>query len=693
MDTLTALFSLGSLLAAVITTDGAGAPDNPARGVDPRSANLLPNASFEAGEEMLDGWESRAWSNTQQNAAWGMEAAGRTGRCVTIRAVNDDGADAAWTARVTVKPGTFYRLSGWIRTVGVKGATGALLNIQNMQAVRTPAVRGTSEWTHVSTVFWTGESPLELEINCLFGGWGVSTGQAWYDDIALDEIGVAKPTTAMVTVDVDAAVTPYSRMVFGGFLEHFDHQIYGGVFDPGSPLSDYQGFRMDVVEALRELRVPVIRWPGGCFASGYHWRDGVGRSRRPSDDMAWGVREPNTFGTDEFVEFCRSVGCEPYICNNAGNGTIEEMRDWVEYCNGAQGEMADLRRAGGHPEPLDVRIWSIGNENWGGHEIGTKTKEEWGGLVRDAAKAMRAADPDIELTAAALPDRQWTLPLLEAAGEYLDLISIHFYWIPNWGELHKPSYLDCIMESEGPEALISDAVSVLDEAGYRHRIKIAVDEWNLRSWHHPGFPRKTVQDYDDPEVAKLVDARDRSLDPTQYTMADALFAASFLNACLRHAEDVGTANIAPIVNTTGPLYVHPGGIVKRTSFHALAMYANLLGSHVGRTEVSAGLLVNGTRFVPVVDAIATVDEAGGAWSIALVNRHPSEPMDCTLVLGDHLPTGAFDATVLAGDSPDAYNDIDHPGRVVPERTRLEFRDGLTKLPPHSLSIVTIPVKR
>ncbi len=132
---------------------------------------------------------------------------------------------------------------------------------------------------------------------------------------------------ATLTIDTDAPSKAYSPMIFGGFLEHFDHQIYGGVFEPGSPLSDKNGFRKDVVAALKELRVPVVRWPGGCYASGYHWEAGVGKQRRPTDDMAWGVVEPNTFGTDEFVELCRLLGWQPYICNNAGNGTIEEMRE------------------------------------------------------------------------------------------------------------------------------------------------------------------------------------------------------------------------------------------------------------------------------------------------------------------------------------------------------------------------------
>ena len=496
-------------------------------------------------------------------------------------------------------------------------------------------------------------------------------------------------TQATVIIDTGARSIPYSPMIFGGFLEHFDHQIYGGVFEPGSPLSDKKGFRKDVIAALKELRCPIVRWPGGCYASGYHWETGVGKQRRPTDDMAWGVIEPNTFGTDEFVELCRLLGWQPYICNNAGNGTIEEMKNWVEYCNASKGAYARMRMDNGYAKPLNVNLWSIGNENWGAHEIGYKPIEQWAPLVLAAAKAMKAADPHIQLTAAALPTREWSLPLLKMAGPYLDYISIHGYWLPLWGKNDMPDYLTCIMHSESPEQMIANYIGVLQESGYRGRIKIAFDEWNLRGWHHEGFPRKEVQDYSNPEVIRLVAAREKNHIASQYTMADALFSASFLNACLRHAEDVGMANIAPLVNTRGPLFVHPQGIVKRTHFHTLAMYANELEKRVGKLEIEADPLAHNGKSVPVVDAIATVSESGKHWAIALVNRNPEKAVVCTVKMKDRPLQGSYQAVVLAGDSPDAYNDIANPNRVVPQRTKLTFAKGRVSLPPHSLTIIKV----
>ena len=651
--------------------------------------NLLQNASFE--QKMNDGlpsWSSQVWHG-EDDVRLEESSSGHDGsNCISI--ASDGGADAAWKTTVQVEKGGWYRLSGWIRTENVRGAVGALLNIQNTR-IQTPAVYGTRDWTYVSKVF---EAPAnEVTILCLFGGWGASVGQAWYDEVSLGPVNESEvphgEVGAVVRIDPTAPAIPYDPMIFGGFLEHFDHQVYGGIYDPESPLADEKGFRRDVIQALKELKVPVVRWPGGCFVSGYHWEYGVGEDRQPTDDMAWGVVEPNTFGTDEYVELCRVMGWEPYICNNAGNGTIEEMRNWVEYCNGSDGAYAKLRKENGYSEPRNVPIWSIGNENYHPTEIGYKPIETWAPFVRDAAKEMKSVDPSIKLTAAAQATREWTLPLLKEAGPYLDYISIHSYWLHLWENNKMPDYLTCIMYSEGPEETISDYVRILDEAGYRGKIKIAYDEWNLRSWHHPKFPRLTVQDYSDPEVQRLIKAREKNEIPSQYTMADALFTASFFNACLRHADDVAMSNIAPIINTRGPLYVYPGGVVKRTHFHAMALFANELEPRVGQLDLLASNLTYGNRSVPVADAVATVDESGKKWAVTLINRDPDLPLKCRVLFGDSPLDGSFEALVLGADSAEAFNDIEHPNRVAPKEVTLTAEQGLVTLPPHSLTILNV----
>lgn len=492
---------------------------------------------------------------------------------------------------------------------------------------------------------------------------------------------------ASIVISVDAPARKYDPMIFGGFIEHLGRQIYGGFFEPGSPLADSEGFRLDVIEAIRELKVPVIRWPGGCFVDSYHWKMGVGKVRQPYDDDRWGVRESNAFGTHEFIELCRRLEAEPYICQNS-LASIQEMSDWVAYCNDTTGEFAKLRSENGHPEPFNVGIWSVGNEKVGKGYIDK---------VRDTAAAMKQVDPSIQVTCSGShgPSAYIDPYLFETAGEHLDLLSIHEYWIPNFQTHQTPDYLSCMMLSEKPDAHLDAVVDSIEKAGMRERITIAFDEWNLRSWHHPGFsghhPRKV--DHQDPEVMALIQARDKSLDPSLYTMADALFCASFFNACLRHADDVAMANIACLVNQTGPLYVHPEGIVRRTHFHAMAMYANLLKEHVVGAHIESDRLTHGESSVAMVDAIATVDESGANWAVALVNRHPSEAVLCTLEIGALPIDGTYKATILTGDSPDAYNDIEHPDRVAPRKTALTFAQGTVRLPPHSLCIVEVPLQK
>ena len=495
----------------------------------------------------------------------------------------------------------------------------------------------------------------------------------------------ASSNQASIIINTDNATKNYDPMIFGGFIEHFGRQIYGGIFDPGSPLADEKGFRLDVIEALKELNVPVIRWPGGCFVDAYHWKKGVVEKREAYGDFRWGVIEPNTFGTDEFVELCRRIGAEPYICHN-GLSDVQENLDWVAYCNATEGKFAEMRKDNGHPEPFNVKFWSVGNERYDTAYVNR---------VRNTAKAMKERYPGIQITCSGSQGSEGKrMPgvksyLMETAGEYLDYVSVHNYWLPRGNELPKYEYMTAIVRSEMPETYMKIIAESLRDRGMG-QLKIAFDEWNLRAWQHPGFPRNKVDNYEDPEILKLVEKRINGNDlNSQYTMSDALFTASFFNACLRHSENVTMANIAPLVNTRGPLYVHPDGIVKRTHYHTMAMYANKLKEQVAPTQVSADKLIYYQESVDVVDAIATVDKSGNKWAIALVNRHPSENVNCSLKIGEKLLSGIYKATILASDSPDAYNDIEHSNTVVPKEIKLNFKKGVTSLPPHSLIIVYV----
>ena len=508
------------------------------------------------------------------------------------------------------------------------------------------------------------------------GAWGhIKVDYICQSDVA--------PVTGANSVSVfkDAQLMKYDPMIFGHFIEHFHRQVYGGLYEPGSELSDENGFRKDVIAALQEIKTPIVRWPGGCFVSSYHWIDGVGPNRQPFYDKAWRVEDPNTFGTAEFVKWCRLVGCEPYICTNAGTGTPEEMSDWVEYCNLNIGKFGRMRQAHGDKEPFNVKYWSIGNENYGSWEVGAKTAEEWSLMVRESGKMMIFTDPDVQLFAAALPDENWTLPLLNKAGYLLKYVSIHGYW-DGLAHHNNPSpYMDCMLRTKSPEDSIVRTIGVLEKARLRGRVHIAFDEWNLRGWHHPGHGR-TYMD---------IPARDKNDINSTYTMADALFSACFLNSCPRRCDDVKIACFSPIVNTRGALYVYPKGIVKRTTYHVFWMYTNLLEQNVLPIHLNSELLLWKDTSTDKVDAVLSSNNERTRFVLAAVNKDPSKDVQLQLdfvSLVGCVPT-QVEATILSGSSPDDYNDIGAENRVVPVKQTLTVKDGAITLPPHSLSFITI----
>ena len=481
-----------------------------------------------------------------------------------------------------------------------------------------------------------------------------------------------------------------SPLLYGHFIEHFHRQIYGGLFQPGHPLSDGDGFRTDILEAIRRIRVPILRWPGGCFVSSYHWKEAVGPERHPSFDKAWRVEDPNTFGTDEYILLCRKLGCEPYICTNAGTGTAEEMSDWVEYCNlETEGRWAKNRIRNGHPQPYGVKYWSIGNENYGHWEIGAKSAQEWGLLVREAAKMMKHVDPDAQLSAAALSDPAWNLNLLQHAGPFLDWISIHEYW-DMMPEVQNPAtYEQCMAFTDQLDHSVREVRGMLAALRLEGKIRIAFDEWNLRSWHHPNV--HTIRQ----GVGRdsYLTPRDKNDDNSLYTMADAVFAACFLNAMLRHCDIVGMANFAPILNTRGCIYSYDGGIVLRSTYHVFDLYVNWLGDTVIDlwSEPSPLMTVphklGGERTVACLDLVATTFSGRETIAISAVNKDPDHPHSISIPLAR---PSMLTLLTLNGDSKDAYNDVGHTGvQVIRQDIGPCSCSAEIELPPHSVSILRI----
>ena len=483
-------------------------------------------------------------------------------------------------------------------------------------------------------------------------------------------------------------------MIYGHFIEHFHRQIYGGIYDPENPLSDEDGLRTDVLDAMRHIKVPVLRWPGGCFVSSYHWKDAVGEKRTPFFDKAWRVEDPNTFGTDEYVNMCRKIGCEPYICTNAGTGTAEEMSDWVEYCNlENEGQYARWRIANGCEKPHKVKYWSVGNENYGAWEIGAKSAEEWGRLVAEASKMIKHVDPETELTAAALTDLDWNINLLRMSSQFLDWISIHRYWDDVHEHNDLADYETVMAFTNHTGDSIRKVRGLLEAMGLEKKIRIAFDEWNLRGWCHPNAHTVsqgvTKEDYLYP--------RDLNDDNSKYTMADAVFSACFLNECNRNCDIVGMANFAPIVNTRGCIYTYKEGIVLRSTYHVFDLYVNYLGDVIldawseGMKSMEARNSASGqTETTELIDVLATEfsDREGAA--LAIVNKHPDEAQEITL---DLEAEGEAVLYYIAGSSTESYNDVDREEVRIQREDMGVYTPGMrVSVKPHSVGVIQIGVK-
>lgn len=482
-----------------------------------------------------------------------------------------------------------------------------------------------------------------------------------------------------------------SSFLYGHFIEHFHRQIYGGIYDPQSPFADEDGFRKDVISALKKIKIPILRWPGGCFVSSYHWKDAVVKNRSPFFDKAWRVEDPNTFGTDEYIKLCRKLDCEPYICTNAGTGTPEEMSDWVEYCNlESEGKYAKWRMKNGYPKPYKVKYWSIGNENYGFWEIGAKDSAQWGRLVKESAKMIKHVDPLTELSAAALTDLDWNLTLLREAGDFLDWISIHQYWDGINQTNDYANYEESMAYTYRIGHSIEKVRGLLIAMNLEKKIKIAFDEWNLRGWYHPNVHTinqgVTKEEYLYP--------RDENDDNTKYTMADAVFTACFLNELNRNCDIVGMANYAPAVNTRGCIYTCPEGIVLRTTYHVFDLYVNYMGDLILNTwkENSPMITVRDKNHQSV--SISAIDIVASKWSdkpgiaIAAVNKDPGRSLNLSLDIAGI--QGTIKQFYIAGNSTESYNDVQHEEvKILEKDLGILDKERPITLAPHSVNVIQI----
>lgn len=489
-----------------------------------------------------------------------------------------------------------------------------------------------------------------------------------------------------IKIDPERITGDIDRNIFGGFAEHLGRCIYGGLYEPDSPKADEDGFRKDVLEALQRLNMPLIRYPGGNFASGYRWRDGIGPAdQRPARiDLAWHDVESNRFGTDEFVRYCRKLGTEPYLVVNCGDGDLREAKDWVEYCNGPAGTaLADLRVKNGSPEPHNVRYWGIGNEVDGAWQIGYKTPSEYARACTEYAKVMKWVDPSIKIVASAVShwEGAWLERirlLMEQCAPHIDYLSLHWY-VGN-PEDDFSAYM-CVPEMleqrlSAVEGLV-EAVSL--QRGIAKPIPLAVDEWNVWYRTHPQYGIRA-------EESKLEEI---------YNLEDALVAALQLNLFLRHARTVRMANIAQVVNVIAPVFTNPDGLFLQTIFYPFELYSRTCGSHAVDALFSGDTFSSGDhKGVPMLDVAATINAGKRQLVLYAVNRSRQRFTETEIKLTSGVFTG--DATVFVINGPDieAENSFEKPDEVGPTQYSVETKErSLTfSFEPHSVTAMVFGIR-
>jgi len=493
-----------------------------------------------------------------------------------------------------------------------------------------------------------------------------------------------KPTK--LTLHTRFQIAPVDPRLFGGFLEHLGRAVYQGVYEPESAHADEDGFRRDVMGALRRLDMTAMRYPGGNFASGYHWQDGIGmRESRPTvRELAWQSIEPNHFGTDEFIRLCRKMGWTPMLTVNLGTGTPEEARDWVEYCNCPTGtRVADQRAANGSREPYGVDLWCLGNEMDGPWQLGHVPADQYAIRAQQAAKMMKDVDPGLELVACGscttrLPTyMEWDRTVLEYLGDLADYVSLHRY-VGNRAD-DTPDYL-AVGASIDQQIEEMDAVCRYVQARRRSakRAYLCFDEWNV--WYKDRTGNGQGQFA--PHLIEEV-----------YNLEDALVVAEFLNSFLRHADSVKIANLAQIVNVIAPLLTRGDEILIQPTFFPFEMFSRRRQGTALRVAVQGPGYEGATNgWVHTVDASAILGE--GRLQVFCVNRSLDEPTMLRIEVADADIVGLESGEVLYGSDPKAVNTFEQPDVVLPqvvEGVRLVDGRAEVELPPLSVAAMTFTI--
>lgn len=498
---------------------------------------------------------------------------------------------------------------------------------------------------------------------------------------------------ARIKIDVDRTIGEVNENIYGNFVEHLGRCVYGGIYDPDSPHADEDGFRKDVLEAAKDLKIPNMRYPGGNFVSNYDWKDGVGPERPNRLELAWQRLETNEVGTNEFMKFAKKLDTEPFFAVNMGTGTIKEAQEWVEYCNVKEGPYyAELRKKHGYPEPYNIKYWSLGNEMDGYWQMGHLNAIDYTKKAREAGKLMRLTSPEIKLIATgssnyrpdANPD-EWNRTILEELKDYIDYIALHIY-VGNPDDNYY-NFMATPMVIEERTQIVKGMINEVMQRTIRRDhtddpIYIAWDEYNVWYRARSGENMKG----------------DRALEE-KYNLEDALVISGMLNAFIRNADVVKMANMAQLVNVIGPIFTSKDDMFKQTIYYPLELFANNMhGTSLDlfvecdtydTEEFYLGLGETTTKQtdVPYLDVSATYkdDEV----TIAVVNRHKDKAITTDMIAQTGEFSGNLEVYEVNGPDIKSRNDF---AKTTVETKKVENIKAIGKtatyaFPPHSLTLI------
>lgn len=482
------------------------------------------------------------------------------------------------------------------------------------------------------------------------------------------------PMKAKMILDKNLIIANVDKRMFGSFIEHLGRAVYGGIYEPGHPSADEMGFRQDVIHLVKQLQVPIVRYPGGNFVSGYNWEDGIGpRQFRPRRlDLAWKTVEPNEIGTNEFAEWAKRVHADLYMAINLGTRGIDAARNLVEYCNHPSGSYwSDLRIYHGYQKPHNIKTWCLGNEMDGPWQIGAKTAYEYGRLATEAAKVMKWVDPGIELVACGSSNRsmptfgQWEATVLDLAYDHVDYISLHSYYGNPENDISN--YL---AKSLDMDSFITTVAAICDYIkGKKHSkktINLAFDEWNV--WYHSQEQDKKIPPW---TIAPplLQDA---------YNFEDALLVGCLLITLLKHSDRVKIACQAQLVNVIAPIMTSNRGPAWRQTIYYPFAHVSHYGRGAALHAVISSPVYESKDFtdVPYLESIAVYNEDNEELTIFAVNRNPKEPLLLECDIRSFKDYRVFQHLVLEHEDIKAVNTEIHPYNVVPhDKGSARMQDG------------------